>query len=107
MADEKNSSELGITLTALGTGLLIVVCCAGPALIVGGTLGGLGGVLHNPWLIAAGMVGLLAAIAFAVHRQAPRDRRDHEDCCPPIPPSTNKDAQDSPLLGVAESQNRP
>ncbi|GEM_PF-1514642 len=106
MVDEKKSPERGMTLAALGAGLLIVVCCAGPALIVGGALGALGGVLRNPWLIASGVVGLLAAVGYTARRHVDHSHRGTDNCCPPVSSSTDQDAQDSSHLGVTESQHR-
>ncbi|MGR8007702.1 hypothetical protein [Streptomyces hypolithicus] len=66
-------------LAALGVGLVMVACCAGPVLLAGGALGALGGVLRNPWIIAAATAVVAAAIAVLVRRR----RAGRSACCPP------------------------
>ncbi|MEU9279742.1 hypothetical protein [Streptomyces sp. NPDC048341] len=66
-------------LAAVGAGLVMVACCAGPVLLAGGALGALGGVLRNPWIIAAATAVVAAAIAVLVHRR----RAGRRACCPP------------------------
>ncbi|MGH3982599.1 MAG: hypothetical protein ACRDST_07940 [Pseudonocardiaceae bacterium] len=49
MTDNNNRSGLGGGLAAVGVGLLMVACCAAPALIAGGVvLGVLGAALRSP-----------------------------------------------------------
>lgn len=82
---------LGGTLAAAGLVLLMVACCAGPALLAAGGLSLLGAVLHRPWLLAAAALALLAAIGLAARHTARRDRGGAgggdpvagEACCPP------------------------
>lgn len=71
----------------IGAVMLMVLCCAGPALLAGGVLTAVGTWLTNPWVIAAGAVIALSAVALAVHHRRaqtpcnvtdPCDRRD--DC---------------------------
>ncbi len=83
MNTEKNSPKDNVTLAALGAGLLIVVCCAGPALIAAGALGAVGGALDSPWLLLLGAMAALAAI-YQVRRRrhAPRLAKS-DDCCQP------------------------
>ncbi|HCA84710.1 MAG TPA: hypothetical protein DEQ61_03955 [Streptomyces sp.] len=66
-------------LAAVGAGLVMVACCAGPVLLAGGTLGALGGLLRNPWIIATATVVVAAAIAVLVRRR----RAGRSACCPP------------------------
>ncbi|MGW0916791.1 mercury transporter [Streptomyces sp. NPDC002784] len=71
---------------AVGAGLLMVACCAGPLLVAGGAISGLGGALCNPWLITVGAVVVLISV---VHVLRCRVRRRHgagpEDCCTTVP----------------------
>ncbi|MBT2366116.1 hypothetical protein J7E88_12555 [Streptomyces sp. ISL-10] len=71
---------------AVGAGLVMVVCCAGPLLVAGGALGTVGGALANPWVIAVGAVILLAGTGYALRCRA-RGRRGAgpDDCCPTVP----------------------
>lgn len=70
---------------AAGMMALMVVCCAGPALLAAGTLAAIGGALRNPWAIAA--AGLLAYFAFALTaRRWPRRNGKSStttSCCSP------------------------
>lgn len=49
-------------VAALGVGALLILCCAAPALLAAGLLGGLGTWLGNPWVIAAAVVAALVVI---------------------------------------------
>ena len=60
-------------------GLILVLCCAGPALIAGGALAAVGSILGNPAVIAAGAALLVGAVAVPYTRHA-RARR-----CPTAP----------------------
>ncbi|HET8589914.1 MAG TPA: hypothetical protein VFM01_09805 [Nakamurella sp.] len=65
----RNHSEpSGAALTAAGIGaaLLMIACCAGPALIAAGALGAIGGFLGNPWITAAAALVLVSALTVAV-----------------------------------------
>lgn len=61
----------------------MVLCCAGPLLLGGGTISGLGAALHNPWLVIVGAVVILVSV---IHVLRCRIRRRHgagpDDCCP-------------------------
>ena len=48
---------------------VLVLCCAGPVLIAGGVLGGIGGALCNPFVIAAGVLIIVAAVGVTLHKQ--------------------------------------
>ncbi|MEU0118654.1 hypothetical protein ABZ137_34490 [Streptomyces bobili] len=63
----------------IGAALLMIACCAGPALMAAGAVAGIGGFLGNPWVIAAAVLVLAAAVTAAVRHR--RGRRDA--CCPP------------------------
>ena len=83
MSEPRGPSRTGI-LTTLGVGALAVLCCAGPALLAGGALSGLGGVLGNPWLIAVGAVLVVAALGYPIARRTRRRAASGLDvCCPP------------------------
>lgn len=76
-------------LGLVGVGAALLVCCAAPVLIASGTLGVLGGVLGNAWLIGAAVLLLLAAVGYTLHR---RVRGEPPSCCPPghSDPSTDR-----------------
>lgn len=83
MSEPRGPSHRGI-LAALGVGAAAVLCCAGPALLAGGALSGLGGALRNPWLIAAGALLIVAAIGYPIARRTRRrDEPGPDVCCPP------------------------
>jgi len=64
-------------LAVVGAGAAILLCCAGPALLAGGVLSGLGALLLSPWLIGCGSVLVAVAIGYAIVRHSlrrkPRD----------------------------------
>lgn len=47
----------------------MIVCCAGPVLLAAGVLAGIGAWLANSWVIAAGAVGLIAAVTLVARRR--------------------------------------
>ncbi|MFD4190513.1 hypothetical protein [Amycolatopsis thermoflava] len=103
-----NRSGLGGGLAAAGLGLLMVLCCAGPALIAGGALGALGGAVRNPWLIAAGVLMVLAAVGYALLRRARRrSGQNVEDCCPPQPPARPRSAERPPARDNRQEGSHP
>ena len=76
---------------AAGAGLVVVHCCALPALIAGGVaagvLGALGIWVSNPWVIGLAVV-LLLIVAGGVTRRLFRHASESDgsgphDCCPP------------------------
>ncbi|WP_254792916.1 mercury transporter [Streptomyces sp. CC77] len=82
----RERSGLGGMAAAVGAGLVMVVCCAGPLLMAGGALGAVGVALANPWLITIGAVVLLAVTGYALRCRARRRRgAGPEDCCPAVP----------------------
>lgn len=83
MSEPRGPSPAGI-LATLGAVVVAVLCCAGPALLAGGALSGIGGVLRNPWLIGVGALILAAAVIYTLRQRAAR-RRDSDACCPPPP----------------------
>ncbi len=79
--DGEDSSGLGGSLLGLGAVGAAVLCCAGPALISAGLLGGLGGVLGNPVILLAAGALLVGALVLA---RARRSRpTGSASCCPP------------------------
>ena len=74
----------GGALTAAGALLAVAACCAGPALLTGGVLGAIGGLLGNPLVIAAGALILTAALGYAAHTLRRRGAGSRDDCCPPL-----------------------
>ena len=80
---DNDSGGFGGLLAVAGGVLVMVACCAGPALIAGGVLAGLGGVLTSPWLLAAGVLVVAAAVGYTLRRRA----RKATGCCPPRPGS--------------------
>ncbi|GAA4888940.1 hypothetical protein H7X46_23280 [Pseudonocardia sp. C8] len=52
-------------LATIGLGVLLVLCCAVPALIAAGALGVLGAWLRNPWVIGAAL-GAALVVAWQV-----------------------------------------
>lgn len=73
MATKRTSPSVAGILGLVGIGVLPLLCCAGPALIAGGALGALGGVLGNPWLIGATAVLVIAAVGYALRRHRRQD----------------------------------
>ncbi|MEU3143057.1 MULTISPECIES: hypothetical protein [unclassified Streptomyces] len=67
-----------MTAAGIGAALLMIACCAGPALIAAGALAGVGGVLGDPWVLATAVLVPVAAVTAVVRRRARRDA-----CCPP------------------------
>ncbi len=56
-------SGLGVPVTV---GLVMLACCAGPALLAAGALVAIGGILGSPWAFAAaGLLVLFAAVNVA------------------------------------------
>ncbi|HEU5006829.1 MAG TPA: hypothetical protein VFT67_07650 [Jatrophihabitantaceae bacterium] len=68
MSEPRGPSQAGL-LATLGVVVVAVLCCAGPALLAGGALAGLGGLLRNPWLIGVGAVIVVTAISLAMRRR--------------------------------------
>ncbi|WP_262407027.1 hypothetical protein [Tsukamurella columbiensis] len=77
-----NSGGVGGVLAVAGAALAMIVCCAGPALIAGGVLTGLGGALTSPWLLGAGLLVTAAALGYTLRRRAAGKAAR---CCPPSP----------------------
>lgn len=89
MTDHHDGGRLqhGGGLAIVGLGLLMVACCAGPALIAGGTLGALGAGVRNRWLITIGVLVVLAALGYTLWRRTRRHPHTSEgDCCAPPHP---------------------
>lgn len=93
--NQSEPSGAGMAAAGIGAALLMIACCAGPALLAAGALGAIGGFLGNPWVIAAAVLVLAAAVTTVVRRR--RGQRDA--CCPPTgstPRSTDRDHSDIP-----------
>lgn len=90
----RNNEPSGASTAAAGIGiaLLMIACCALPVLIAGGTLAGIGGLLGNPWLIAAAVVLVAAAITAIVRRR----RLGRDACRPPTESPQTPADQDRP-----------
>jgi hypothetical protein len=63
-ANDRTGAALGLAAVAA------VVCCIGPLLVAGGAIATIGGVLLNPYVVAAGVAlcVISLAIGFARHR---------------------------------------
>lgn len=72
-------SGTGMAAAGIGAALVLIICCAGPALIAAGALGAIGGFLGNPWMIAAAVLVLVTAVTAVVRRR----RLGRDACCPP------------------------
>jgi hypothetical protein len=66
----KDSTSTREVLAIVGGGLLVLVCCAGPALLAAGVLGAAGGVLRNPVLVAVAVLVVAVAVSALVLRRA-------------------------------------
>ncbi len=71
-------------------GALMVVCCAGPALLAAGTLAAIGGAVRDPWAIGAAAMLVLVAVSLTARRWPRNDgNRSAGGCCPSRPQSTD------------------
>lgn len=86
---DRPSSGTGTATAGIGIVLLMIACCALPALIAAGALAGFGGALGNPWVIAIA-VFFLATIVTALVR---RFRSGRAGCCPPDDTTRTKDRE--------------
>lgn len=86
---DQKSSGTGKAVAGIGAALLMIACCAAPALIAAGALAGIGGFLGNPWVIAIAVFFLATAVTALVRRR----RSGRDACCPPTEPknSTGRD----------------
>jgi hypothetical protein len=64
---ESTESHRGL-LGGIAAAFALVLCCAGPALIAGGVLSAIGGVVSNPFVVAAGVLIIIAAIGVTFQR---------------------------------------
>ncbi len=77
----RDSTSTREVLAIVGGGLLVLVCCAGPALLAAGVLGAAGGVLRNPVLVGVAVVLVAVAVgALALRRVGDRAKQSR---CPP------------------------
>ncbi|AVV45429.1 mercury transporter [Streptomyces sp. SID9913] len=86
---ERRGGLLG-TLGMVGVVLLPVLCCAGPVLLAGGALAGLGGALVSPWLLAPAAVLLAGGLLWWLRR---RPTGSGDSCCP-LPARTDQHDRD-------------
>ncbi|OEV03124.1 hypothetical protein [Streptomyces oceani] len=89
---DPESSGTGMAAAGIGAAVLMIVCCAGPALIAAGALAGIGAFLGNPWVIAAAVVLLVATVTAVVRRR----RSGRDACCPPAEATKNSADRDHP-----------
>ncbi|WP_071286375.1 hypothetical protein [Mycolicibacterium llatzerense] len=80
---ERHRHDPGTGPVLLGAAAVLaaVLCCAGPVLLTAGALAGIGGMLGNPWVIAA--TGALLAAALVALALARRHTPRGDRCCPP------------------------
>jgi mercuric ion transport protein len=74
--EQSGASRAGL---ALG-GLVMVVCCAGPALVAAGALGVVGRLVGNPLVVLAAVAAATAAVVGVLRRP---DRGGDGGCRPP------------------------
>lgn len=92
----------GMVAAGLGAALLVIVCCVGPALVAAGALGAIGGLLGNPWVIAAAVVVAAAALTLVV-----RHRCGRTTCYPPTGQADNPAAdRDRPHVPADRESHR-
>lgn len=72
---KQEGPRAGLLLLA---GVAVVLCCAGPALVAGGALAGIGAALANPLVMGAGVTVLVVGLAHAARRN-----RRTTGCRPP------------------------
>lgn len=96
MSDDPTEHSMRDSLGIAAIAGLAVLCCAGPALLAAGVLGGLGAWLLNPWLIGAAVLLALGVVSWRLrHRATAAGAARGESCCPPTPP-TAPAADESP-----------
>jgi len=88
MNDRANAQDRSLWLMALG-GLALVLCCAGPALIVGGLLSTIGAAIANAIVIVLGLA-IIAGGTFVTVATRRRARRS-DDSGAPTNACTNHD----------------
>lgn len=68
----RDLSQAGPIVAGIGAAALAIACCAGPALLTAGALGGIGALLGSPWVIGAALAALVIAAAAVHHRRHSR-----------------------------------
>ncbi|WP_236240211.1 phage holin family protein [Streptomyces sp. CC228A] len=86
----------------IGVVVLMVLCCAGPALIVSGALAGFGAWLGNPWVIATAVLIAAGTAAFVARRRT----HHHASCCPPAD-SADQDGRADEAAKQGPNDRRP
>ena len=68
-ADRPGRDGSGGPLPAIGIGVAILVCCAGPLLIAGGALGLLGAWVRDGWIAVLAGAAAVAVVAWITARR--------------------------------------
>jgi mercuric ion transport protein len=83
----KRPRDRVVPLAYVGTALVAVVCCAGPALVAGGVatglLAGMGAWLTSSWLVVAAAVVTIAAVLVGLRHARRRHAPGPDSCCSP------------------------
>jgi hypothetical protein len=85
----------------VGLGVLMLLCCAGPALVAAGALGALAAWLRNPVLLGAAAGAAAVALAWVAAR---RWRPAGDSCC--APDSGSDHPGGDPATSQAEARDR-
>lgn len=95
---DPDHSGPSMAVAGVGAALLMIVCCAAPALIAAGALAGLGAWISSPWVISAAALLAVVAVTLVVRR-----RKHRAACCPPpsspTPEHRDRTAGPSPAEG--------
>lgn len=104
MSGPRERSGAGGMPALVGTGLLMVLGCAGPLLVAGGALIVVGGARRDPWLITVGAVMVLIPVAYVLRcRARNRGGAAPEDHCPSVPRPSDAADKGGGLLGPSEA----
>ncbi len=93
MTTKRPTGSAGV-LAATGAVVLLIGCCALPALIAGGVLATVGGLLHNPCAIAIAIAIAIAVVVLAAARLRTNKCRNHSECCTPTDSADRADIKD-------------
>lgn len=78
MKDKDKRGGFGGALGGIGMVTAMVLCCAGPILVAGGTFAALGGWMRNPLVTILGAAIVAVALFSVIWR-----RRSGQACCAP------------------------
>jgi thiol:disulfide interchange protein len=68
--DRPGSARGSGIVAGIGAAVVLVLCCAAPALLAAGALGAVGAWLSNPWVITAALaLVILAVVITLTHRR--------------------------------------